>query len=127
MLSVVALGLIQASMVAVALEPKDTDVVTWSFVPSKSRLLPKLGQLSLIVGAIKVVVPVHSPVVVFTVTGPVQVIVGAWLSTTVTVNEQVAAGEQVLVAVTTTFVTPLLNDEPLPVPLPEPMVAPVKA
>ncbi|MBK7939890.1 MAG: hypothetical protein IPJ82_23645 [Lewinellaceae bacterium] len=40
---------------------------------------------------------------------PGQVIVGGSLSVTVTVNEQVAAGVQVLVAVTTTSVTPLLK------------------
>ena len=49
---------------------------------------------------------------------------GFWLSTTVTVNEQVGA-PQGLVAVTVTVVTPALKAVPLPVPLPLPVVAPV--
>ena len=51
---------------------------------------------------------------------------GCWLSTTVTVNEQVGAPQE-FVAVKVTVVTPTLNVEPLPLPLPLPVVAPVKA
>ena len=54
-----------------------------------------------------------------------QKMVGSWLSTTVTVKEQVGF-EQGLVAVTVTVVTPVLNIEPAPVPEPLPVVAPVK-
>ena len=52
-------------------------------------------------------------------------ITGGVLSFTVTVNMQVA-DPQPLVAVMVTVVVPLLKEEPLPVPGPEPVVAPVK-
>jgi hypothetical protein len=42
------------------------------------------------------------------------------------VNEQLTV-PQVFVAVTVTFVVPILNAKPLPVPLPVPVVAPVSA
>ena len=46
---------------------------------------------------------------------------------TVIVKLHVAFGLQELLAVIVTVVTPLLNEEPLPVPAPLPVVAPVKA
>ena len=49
------------------------------------------------------------------------------LSVTVTVKEHVASGLQVLCAVITTIVIPALKAEPLPVPLPLAIVAPVNA
>jgi len=65
----------------------------------------KEEQLSETVGAVKVAVPVQRPGVLLTVTGPLQVIEGAWLSTTVTVYEQEAL-PQALVAVALTVVVP---------------------
>ena len=59
-----------------------------------------------------------------TVTGAGQVITGACVSFTVTVNVQVTAA-QVFVAVMTTVVVPTLKNEPLPFPLPLPVVAPL--
>jgi hypothetical protein len=55
-----------------------------------------------------------------------QVITGFSASVTVTVNEQFWLPHE-LVAVTVTLVTPALNAEPLPSPLPLPVVAPVNA
>ena len=54
-----------------------------------------------------------------------QLIVGRIWSTTVTVKMHSAVPQE-LVAVKVTVVTPLLNVEPLPVPLPDPEVAPEK-
>ena len=83
------------------------------------------GQLSVKVGATRVVVPVQSPAVVLIVTGPEHVICGFSLSTTVTTNEQVTV--EVLfaasVAVRVTVVVPLLKDT---LPLGDPLAKPVK-
>jgi hypothetical protein len=51
-------------------------------------------------------------------------IFGSWLSVTVTVNEHCALPQELL-AVTITLVTPVLKVEPLPLPDPLPVVAPV--
>jgi hypothetical protein len=54
----------------------------------------------------------------------VLTITGASVSFTVTVKLQVAV-PHILVALTVTVVTPLLNTEPLPSPAPLPVVAPL--
>jgi hypothetical protein len=93
--------------------------------PSKFNALLNDTQLSLTVGAVNVVVPVQSPVVLLIVTGPEQVILGPVLSVTVTVNEHCIEPHK-LVAVIVIVVTPLLNRSPVPVPVPLPDVAPLK-
>ena len=84
------------------------------------------GQLSEVTG-----VPNTTPVAAqlfastFTLTADGAVITGFSLSSTVILNEQVAV-PQILVAVTVTVVTPLLNTEPLPLPALAPVVAPLQ-
>ena len=82
--------------------------------------------MSVSVGSVSVVVPVHCSAVVLMVTGSAQVMVGFSLSTTVTTNEQVTV--EVLfaasVAVRVTVVVPLLKDT---LPLGDPFAKPVKS
>ncbi len=66
-------------------------------------------QLSVTVAAAYVTVAAHWPPAAFTLTLPGQVIAGAWLSTTVTVKEQVAVLPVPSVTVAVTVVAPRLN------------------
>ena len=59
------------------------------------------------------------------VTLPGHIIIGGWLSVTVTVKLHVTE-PQLFVAVIVTVVVPLLNTVPLPIPLPLAVVAPLK-
>ena len=85
-------------------------------------ILLELLQLSVAVGGVNVVVPVHKPGVVLMVTGP-QVIEGGSLSFTVTVNEQVTALLLApSVALRVTVVTPfwkVMLELALPLAIPE--------
>ena len=82
------------------------------------------AQLSAVTGLGVATVAAQIPASVFACILAGQVIVGFSVSTTVTLNEQVAV-PQILVAVTVTVVSPTLNNEPLPLPLPLPDVAPL--
>src|SRR6185369_17959011 len=76
-------------------------------------------QLSAVAALVMATSTVQSPVPsadVVVTTSVAAVTVGFSSSVTVTVNEQVASGEQELCAVIVTLVTPLLKVEPLPVP-----------
>lgn len=84
------------------------------------------GQLSENVGFAYVVTALHWPGSVLRVMFVGHTMLGFSRSLTVTVNTQVGA-PQVLVVVTVTVVLPLLKFEPLPVQLPLPVVAQVKA
>ena len=86
------------------------------------------GQLSLKVtglNSVPTVVYVQTPVVVFLVWLPTQVMVGNCVSFTVTVKLQVALLSDPSVTVQVTVVTPLLNTVAASVPDPEPVVVPV--
>ena len=83
------------------------------------------GQLSVTAGRLKFTIAPQMPGFVPVVILAGHMIVGGWVSFTLTVNEQLTA-PQVLVAVTVTVVMPTLNSEPLPEPLPDPVVAPEK-
>ena len=87
------------------------------------------GQLSLKVtglNSVPTVVYVQTPVLVFLVWLPTQVMAGNCVSFTVTVKLQVAVLFEASVTVHVTVVTPLLNTVAASVPDPEPVVTPVK-
>jgi hypothetical protein len=88
-------------------------------------------QLSAVVGLVVATDAVHNPAAVFAVRLEGQVIVGAILSVTVTVNEQVAVSPAESVIVYVMVVTPTLNVAVptllMPVPGDVAMVAPVIA
>jgi hypothetical protein len=73
----------------------------------------KTAQLSDADGTGNNTVAEHKPGVLLTVTGPLQVITGFWLSITVTVNEQVPVLLLASVAVQFTVVVPTANILPL--------------
>ena len=90
-----------------------------------NELMVANGQLSVVVAAVQLTTAeqlfASVPVVIF---DGVFTITGASVSFTVTVKLHVTV-PQILVAVTVTVVTPLLNTDPLPSPDPEPDVAPL--
>lgn len=70
-------------------------------------------QLSVAVGVAKVWIEVQRPVFMFTVRLGGQAMLGNWLSTTVTLNEQAAVSPLPSVAFQVTTVMPRGKDEPL--------------
>jgi len=71
-------------------------------------------QLSAVEGALKVTVEKHTPTLVFWLKEAGQVIVGAWLSATVTVKEQLDPSPAVSRALYMTVDTPVRKRDPLP-------------
>lgn len=95
--------------------------------PVKTYEICTPGALSVATGLVKVTgrEQVVAPTKVLNVWLAPAVMVGNWLSTTVTVNEVLVA-PQLVVAAMETVVVPILKAEPDPVPLPDPVVAPEK-
>ena len=74
-----------------------------------TEAIPQLSDVSGVPGLM--IVAEHRPLAAFTFRLDGQAIVGSWLSVTVT-EKLHEVTEQVLVAVTITFVTPVLNELP---------------
>lgn len=103
------------------------DVPVPVVAPVKTYEICTPGALSVATGLVKETgrEQVVAPANVLNVWFEPAVMVGNWLSTTVTVNDVLVA-PQLVVAVMETVVVPMLKAEPDPVPLPEPEVAPEK-
>jgi hypothetical protein len=125
--------IIQVLLTEIGQLPEATSLYVTEVIPQLSLAVPRLVAFSnsaSVEAAVSteytgpIIAAVEQPLI-FRIGGQV-VITGNSLSVTVTVKLQVAIA-QLLVAEITTLVTPLLKADPLPVPAPLAVVAPVNA